>query len=166
MKRILVIFTLAFVLTSCGDEGKGDPFSVFSGEFEATVSMSCEGNTSVYTYSRVDKSIQFLSPEELTGYSMLSSDGEVYLTYDGISVKLSEYASRLMRVTDTAFSVSKESITSISAEKNGDQTVTVVNTELCSYRFSSDGRPISVAGNAFGVSFEMAFTDFTVGEAG
>lgn len=165
MKRLFLLLILAFVLISCGEKGEGDPFSVFSGEFEATVSMSCEGNISVYTYSSADNCIRFVSPEELTGYSMVSRDGNVYLSYGDISVELTEYSSRLMAVTEAVFSVTRDSITSINAEKDGETTVTVVTAENCEYRFSSDGIPISVMGNISGVSFEMTFTDFSVGEA-
>ena len=161
MKRLALILLLALVLISCGEKTDGDPFSIFSGDFTARILMACEGNQSEYVYRSADKTISFLSPSELTGYVMRSENGEVSLCYGDVSVVLSEYESRLMLVNETVFGMSPESISSISAEQSEAGTVTAVRTLECSYRFASDGKPVSVSGSIDGIAFEMVFSEFS-----
>lgn len=163
MKKLcfLILVIVSSVLASCAGNTVSDPFSLFSGDFEADISMTCDGNASEYVYRGGEKSISFSSPSELSGF-ILKKDGEtVTMSYGEVSVSLSAFAGRLVYICESVFSAENEDIRSIKASKDGDVTVTEIKTEDYTYRFSSDGIPLSVSGVYKEIPFEMTFSSFT-----
>lgn len=161
MKRILALFLLCLMLISCRADTVGKPFLPFTGATEVTVNATCEGESSQYIY-RSDGSIEFVSPKELSGYIMrISSDGAVTLSYEEMSIPLSSYAGRLLKATRQALTPSEADIVSIEAEGAGADALTVVKTDGWTYRFLSDGTPLSVFGAFDGVSLTLDIVSVT-----
>lgn len=162
MKRFFCLTLCVLLLCSCSAQGNGEPFSVFEADFEANVSSYCEGNKCEFFYDKNSGKITFLSPHELDGYT-LSRDAEALkLSYDGISVQVSEYAGRLLLICEYVFSAESDDVVNISANKSGADTVTVVKTDNCEYFFDSNGVPLSVKGSYDGINFEFVFSSFEV----
>ena len=156
MKKILSLILAALTLVSCSAKTEGDPFSELSAPFEARVTSVCEGFGSEFVYDSANSRITFLLPEELCGFSMQKDGGRVTLSYGEVSIELSEYSSRLMRVTEAVFGASSEEISDISAREVDGALLTAVTVGELEYLFSADGTLKSISGTACGT--ELAFT--------
>ncbi len=164
MKKILLAFVLLFMLVSCSETAKADPFKAFDGDFIAYITSVCDGNTCKYRYESAEKRIEFLSPEELCGYSLCTDGESITLSYGDISVPVSEYVGHLILICESVFSVQAQEIVSILAESGEKGTETEVSTAECTYLFDSEGTPLSVTGYKNGISFKFEISSFDFGK--
>ncbi len=162
MKKIICLLIIAVLISaavSCSHEN-ADPLEVFSGGFCAEILLECEESECKISYDSIQKSAEFLSPEELTGYKLRLDNGKAYLSFGETETEVSDYAGVILFICDDAFSKSTEDITKITAAKAENRTVTTVQTEKITYELSFDGSPISVSGEHEGRSFCMTFLSF------
>lgn len=163
MKKNILSLVVAFLLTfatSC-TRADGDPFLVFSADFCAEIVVTCEDSECKVVYDSAKKSIEFVLPDELSGYKLRLDNGTPYLSYGGTEIVLSQYGGRLAYIFEAAFLASAEQVSDITAQRVENKTVTVVKTEYITYTFSSDGTPLIISGYYDGAAFEMTFLSFT-----
>lgn len=156
MKKIFVLMLAALMLASCSAKTGSDPFSELSAPFEARIVSVCEGFGSEFVYNSANSRITFILPTELCGFSMQRVGERVTLSYGEVSIELSEYSSRLMRVTETVFGASAEGISDISARETDGALLTAVTVGELEYLFSTDGALKSIHGTVLGA--ELSFT--------
>ena len=162
MKRIfLPVFTVFVILLSSCVSQTGNPFSVFYADFTAEMTLRCEESECTLKYTRADKTLSFLSPDELSGYKMRLDGDTAYLYFEDTEIQLSEYASRTAFLLDADFSQNRENITEISVKKYDNAAVTEVKSQSFTYSFSADGAPVAVVGEFEGVTFKLSFSSFT-----
>ncbi len=163
MKKNILSLVIAFLLafaTSCA-KADGDPFLVFSADFCAEIMVTCEDSECKVAYESVKKSIEFILPDELSGYKLRLDNGTPYLSYGDTEIAVSQYSGRIVYIFEAAFSARAEQISDITAQRVKNETVTVVKTEYITYTFSSDGSPLTISGHYNGTAFEMNFLSFT-----
>ena len=160
MKRLLCIAVALVMLVSCTHGNGGDPFSVFANDFEAEISSQIGNGICKYIYKSAEKSIIFTYPEEIAGIILIADGYGASLSFDGISIEVSQYAGRLVLICESVFSQKKDAISSISVSEGKAGTLTVVKTADYTYTFSGDGAPMSVSGIYDGMPFEMTLIEF------
>jgi hypothetical protein len=159
MKRLFCLILCTVFLVSCA-KVSGNPFSAFNGGFSVKISSNCEGNTCDFSYNKKDGTVTFLSPSELVGFTLYENKDGIFISCDGISVPVSEYAGRLLLICKYVFAASSDDAVEISARDTENGVLTLVNTDNCEYAFFGDGTPYSVCGEYEGIHFEFTFFDF------
>lgn len=160
MKKILILVLCAFMLISCSAQYEGEPFLPFAGEFETDVSLQIGDTRSSFSYSSKEDTVCFLSPQEISGYKLYESNGQIFLSYQELVLPLSSESGAIFKLCQSAFAVKKA--TEISTRNDADRVLTVIKADDYTYTFSSGGEPLSVSGVFNGQEFKMDIDRFEI----
>lgn len=163
LSAVLLLF---FSLPGChGKTGPSDPFSVFSGNFTASLSVEINGNASACLYERdaAETRITFTSPDTLSGFVFSVSGENTVLKHGETEVETNDRTSFLPRLISSVFSAQGNDVTEIKTERTDGNTVTAVKTPTMLFRFSQTGIPLYAEGSANGTPFRITITSFSAG---
>ena len=163
MKKLFCIIFCLLLFVSCS-HADGEPFTVFDTPFKAKIFSNCEGSTCEFLYDSRENTITFLAPDELVGFVISEGKDGAVISYEEISVPVSEYAARLLNICIYVFSAESDDATEIYAKDSANETLTVVHTDNCEYAFLGNGTPHSVTGEYEGINFEFILISFEVAQ--
>ncbi len=145
--KFIAIFLLLFAFSSCKRESE----TFFDGNFEATVCYTRleKEFTAVYTKDNGCETLTFLSPETLEGVVAVRENGDVTVSYDGLSFS---------SVSDGIFSPFML-LAKCEAEKSGE------NTYVCAENgitvLMQDGSPKEIFGSILGEDCKMEIINYS-----
>lgn len=152
---LLLTLILLTALSSCNTTRDTEPFSMFSGDIQAELSLTLGESTSKAVFRRIGdtETVTLYAPNELSGYVFEKTGDKITLSYDNVRTEVSPSVGRIALVSSAVFAPNADGISSISArEENGEKFTDIACGDV-TYRFSRDGTPISAVGSVFGVSF-------------
>ncbi len=160
----LLLSVLSLLMTGCHkSKTSADPFYIFSDVFSATLSVEISGNQSACSFEKQGDGakITLTAPSVLSGFTFNVNNEKITLKTGETEIEADGKISFLPRLLSYVFSAKKENITEIKTEKADGYTVTLIKTETVSYRFGTDGTPISAEGIFDGKPFKVTFGSFT-----
>ncbi len=167
-KRLgIFILTLLLItcICACEDPKNADPFSAFSGDFQAEVRLSLGESSSKYTYRRENgtETVLFSEPSELSGYFFTKNGERITLSYEDICVEVNASVGRIAVISSAIFAPNADLISSISSKEQDGKRVTEVVCDGMTYRFSQDGTPILAQGSVTDITFSAEI--LSIGDA-
>lgn len=172
------------LLSSCEKKLEGDPFSRFRDNFEARFGLECNGVSSTLNCKRSGDTLilTFEAPETLSGYVFTCAPDSCRLSYDDVSVELTQDLARLPHIIKEIFSAENGDITSISAEKavsdtnapnvpnapnkpEASEMLTRVAANNITYIFSADGAFRSAEGVVLGAAVKLSVLEINFNAA-
>ena len=157
-----------FSATGCVGTPQADELFFYrSKAVEAELTLNCNGTVSVFKYTGKGNAcrVEFLSPEELIGFSVELTEEGGRVTVDGLSAPAPDALCTVPNIMVAILTLSPENVTSIETSphpEKADESVTKVTAGDITVTLNGEGLPIYADGVCHGIQFTAKIADLTV----